>query len=49
MRTSIPIQNVWENETGIPTQKVWEMRTGIPIQKVWENENRYSYPESVGK
>ena len=40
MRTSIPIQNVWENETGIPTQKVWEMRTGIPIQKVWESEKK---------
>ena len=35
--------------TGIPIQKVWEMRTGIPTQKVWENENKYSYPEGVGK
>jgi p-aminobenzoyl-glutamate transporter AbgT len=36
-------------ETGIPTQKVWEMETDILIQKVWENENRYYYPEGVGK
>ena len=49
MRTVIPIQKVWENETNIPTQKVWEMRTDILIQKVWENEIRYSYPEAVGK
>ena len=49
MRTSIPIQNVCENETGIPTQKVWEMKTDILIQKVWENENRYYYPEGAGK
>jgi hypothetical protein len=35
--------------TSIPIQKVWEMRTDIPIQKVWENEKRYSHPEGVGK
>ena len=38
MRTGIPIQTMRK-----------KMRTGFPTQKVWENENRYSYPEGVGK